>query len=68
MSKRCTQCGGSGEQICEGCGGRGLLEASNDEDSYCRSCDGLGTIDCPACNGMGTFTYAQREEVPYYTY
>ncbi|MBW1695672.1 MAG: transcriptional regulator [Deltaproteobacteria bacterium] len=63
MDRRCAQCDGSGELICEGCGGRGQVQAFDGEDMECHSCDGLGTIDCPACNGVGAFVFTYRGNV-----
>jgi hypothetical protein len=70
MSKRCTQCCGSGDMVCESCGGRGLSRAAEDQDIECQACEGLGTIDCPTCNGIGigVFTFYPRENIQYTSY
>jgi hypothetical protein len=68
MSKRCTQCYGSGDLVCASCGGRGLSPTADDRDMECRACEGLGTIDCPACNGIGVFTFIPGENMQYTSY
>ena len=57
MNRRCSKCGGSGELICESCGGQGSFRGPTEQGSDCSMCGGLGTKDCPTCNGIGENTF-----------
>lgn len=46
----CDDCQGSGEVLCQSCGGSGLGDG---DDGTCEDCDGNGAVTCDTCEGTG---------------
>ena len=67
VTKPCPFCRGAGSEVCNRCGGRGMVYVPiYGSDQQCPSCGGSGIVKCLKCSGSGTEeTYETRRETEW---